>query len=91
MNMNRIFIVSLLLLSFVAVLTAQKKTELKSGNPILKGKYADPEAAIFGKRYWIYPTYSDVYEKQLFFDAFSSKDLVNWKTHKNILIASDIK
>ena len=35
---------------------------VKSGNPILSGWYADPEAVIFGGRYWIYPTYSDDYE-----------------------------
>lgn len=32
-----------------------------SGNPIIKGWYADPEGTIFGSRYWIYPTYSDDY------------------------------
>ena len=26
----------------------------KSGNPIIKGWYADPEAAIFNHQYWIY-------------------------------------
>lgn len=37
------------------------KPDAKSGNPILKGWYADPEGAIFGNQYWIYPTYSDDY------------------------------
>lgn len=32
-----------------------------SGNPILRGWYADPEVAVFGDRYWIYPTFSDHY------------------------------
>jgi beta-glucanase (GH16 family) len=36
-------------------------TALRSGNPILKGWYADPEGIIFGNQYWIYPTYSDDY------------------------------
>jgi len=36
-------------------------TPIKSGNPILKGWYADPEGIIFGNKYWIYPTYSDDY------------------------------
>lgn len=58
---------------------------LRSGNPIIKGWYADPEAAIFNKQYWVYPTYSDVYKKQVFFDAFSSPDLVNWTKHERIL------
>lgn len=81
----------LLLVSFLSPLEAQQKADGKSGNPILKGWYADPEAMIFEDRYWIYPTYSDRYENQIFFDAFSSPDLVNWTTHKKILEVSDVK
>ena len=62
-----------------------------SGNPILPGWYADPEAAVFGKEYWIYPTYSDKYDKQVFFDAFSSQDLVKWEKHEKILDTSTVK
>ncbi len=62
-----------------------------SGNPILKGWYADPEAVIFNSQYWIYPTYSDVYDKQVFFDAFSSPDLVHWTKHEHILDTAAIK
>lgn len=54
-------------------------------NPIIDGWYADPEGVIFGKEYWVYPTYSARYEKQVFIDAFSSKDLVTWRkafTHR---------
>lgn len=51
----------------------------------MKGWYADPETAIFGKEYWIYPTYSAPYEEQVHFDAFSSKDLVHWTVHPRIL------
>ena len=50
---------------------AQKKLET-SGNPLFEGWYADPEATIIKNEYWIYPTYSDKYAKQVFFDAFSS-------------------
>ncbi|MBL4678123.1 MAG: glycoside hydrolase family 43 protein [Mucilaginibacter sp.] len=67
---------------------AQKKT---SGNPIAQGWYADPEAAIFGKEYWVYPTYSAPYEQQVHFDAFSSTDLVNWTKHDNVLDSSNVK
>ena len=71
---------------------AQKKAEPKtSGNPIFKGWYADPEAAIFGKEYWIYPTFSAKYEEQIFMDAFSSKDLVTWTKHPNILSKDNVK
>ena len=85
------FIAYLLLVSFLSPLEARQKADEKSGNPILKGWYADPEATIFEDQYWIYPTYSDRYENQIFFDAFSSPDLVNWTTHKKILEASDVK
>jgi beta-xylosidase len=57
----------------------------RSGNPIFSGWYADPEAAVFGDQYWIYPTYSAPYEQQVFFDAFSSPDLVHWTKHSRIL------
>jgi beta-xylosidase len=61
-----------------------------SGNPIFPGWYADPEAAIFDHTYWIYPTYSDKYNKQVFFDAFSSPDLIHWTKHPHILDTASI-
>lgn len=62
-----------------------------SGNPVFPGWYADPEAAVFDKTYWIYPTYSAPYEDQVFMDAFSSPDLVNWTKHSRIISAGDIE
>jgi beta-xylosidase len=59
--------------------------DMKSGNPIIQGWYADPEARIFDTTYWIYPTYSAAYETQTFFDAFSSPDLLTWTKHPHIL------
>lgn len=41
-----------------------------SGNPLFEGWYADPEGIILNDEYWIFPTYSDKYEKQIFMDAF---------------------
>ncbi|MBI1177873.1 family 43 glycosylhydrolase [bacterium] len=61
-----------------------------SGNPIFPGWYADPEAKVFGKQFWIYPTYSDRYEKQVFFDAFSSPDLVHWRFHHHVFGTNEI-
>lgn len=61
------------------------------GNPVFPGWYADPEAAIFGKAYWIYPTYSAPYEEQVFLDAFSSKDLVSWTKHDRIIDTASVK
>ncbi len=57
----------------------------RSGNPVFSGWYADPEAVIFGNEYWIYPTCSAPYDEQVFFDAFSSPDLVHWTKHSRIL------
>ena len=66
--------------------TGDESTEAKQGgNPIDPGWYADPEVAVFGDTYWIYPTFSAPYDEQLHFDAFSSKDLVTWTKHENIL------
>ena len=64
---------------------------VQAANPIFKGWYADPDVAVFGSEYWVYPTYSDAYEKQTFFDAFSSKDLVHWTKHPKILDAERVK
>ncbi len=58
---------------------------------MLPGWYADPEAIVYGHTYWIYPTYSDEFDKQTFFDAFSSTDLVHWQKHKSILDTSKIR
>ena len=63
----------------------------RNNNPVFPGWYADPEGIIFDNQYWIYPTYSHNYEKQVFFVAFSSPDLVHWRKHPNILDTSDVK
>ena len=62
-----------------------------SGNPIFEGWYADPEGAVFGKEYWVFPTFSAAYKQQLHLDAFSSKDLVTWEKHPNVIDTSVIK
>ena len=68
----------------------QTVAPLTSGNPIFPGWYADPEAKVFGKEFWIYPTYSAKYEEQVFFDAFSSPDLVHWTKHGHVLDTNGI-
>ncbi len=72
-------------LCFLHLITAAQK------NPIIEGWYADPEGVIFGKQYWVYPTYSSKYEQQVFLDAFSSRDLVTWKKHSRIIDTASIK
>ncbi|UOQ69789.1 glycoside hydrolase family 43 protein [Hymenobacter volaticus] len=70
---------------------APTTTPKKSGNPVFPGWYADPEATIFNGQYWIYPTYSAPYEQQVFMDAFSSPDLVNWTKHPRIIDTASVK
>lgn len=60
-------------------------------NPVFPGWYADPEGIVYNKEYWIFPTYSAPYEDQIFFDAFSSKDLVTWKKHPRIIDTAEVK
>ena len=69
---------------------AQQKKEL-SGNPIFPGWNADPEAKIFDGQYWVYPTYSAPYEQQVHMDAWSSKDLVHWTKHPDIIDTAVVK
>ena len=79
---------------FVAVAlvaTATAYGQKMSGNPLFEGDYADPEGVVFGKTYWIYPTYSAPFEEQLYMDCFSSKDLVTWVKHERIIANSSIK
>src|SRR5690349_17939748 len=73
--------------------TTGKNTQVQktSGNPVFEGWYADPEIRIFNNTFWIFPTYSDKYEKQVFFDAFSSSDLTGWVKHPHILDTAAIR
>lgn len=74
------------LLALLALQTAPKT----SNNPVFPGWYADPEAHVYQGRYYVYPTYSAPYEKQTFFEAFSSPDLVNWHREGRILDFKDV-
>ncbi len=81
-----------LLIFFATTLHAQKNKEAgAAGNPVFPGWYADPEGIIFDKQYWIYPTFSAPYDKQVFLDAFSSPDLINWTKHATILDTLSVK
>lgn len=67
------------------------KPVVMSGNPLFDGWYADPEGIIYDDTYWIYPTWSDHYDRQTFFDCFSSKDLTTWTKHAGILDTTSVK
>ncbi|MCB0556034.1 MAG: glycoside hydrolase family 43 protein [Phaeodactylibacter sp.] len=82
-----VWAMAIVALAFLNPVFSQKT----SGNPILPGWYADPEGAVFDNRYWVYPTYSDAYERQVFLDAFSSRDLIKWEKHARILDTAAVK
>ncbi|MBO9593558.1 MAG: glycoside hydrolase family 43 protein [Niabella sp.] len=81
----------ILLLVWILTTAVVHGQEPYSGNPLFPGWYADPEGVIFNKTYWIFPTFSAPYHKQVFMDAFSSKDLVHWKKHERILDTANVK
>ncbi|MCH5178179.1 MAG: glycoside hydrolase family 43 protein [Prevotellaceae bacterium] len=82
---KNIAIIFFVIVCTLSVLTVAAKKDKLSGNPVFSGWYADPEGAVFDKHYWIYPTYSTAFSKQLWLDAFSSTDLTNWQKHERIL------
>jgi len=89
--MKKIFLIGGAILLAAVVSGQTKKMVQTSGNPLFPGWYADPEGAVFGKQYWIYPTYSAPYDKQVFLDAFSSPDLITWTKHADIVDTAAIK
>lgn len=68
----------------------ETKTVEWSGNPIDDAWYADPEGVVFNDEYWIFPTYSAKFDEQVYFDAFSSTDLVHWQKHEHILDTASV-
>jgi len=81
----------LLLLLAAPAVVAQTTPKKTSGNPLFPGWYADPEGVIFGKTWWVYPTYSAPFDEQVHLDAFSSPDLLTWTKHARILDSPAVK
>lgn len=82
------YVLTIVFIVHAVVALGQNKA---TGNPLFPGFYADPEGAVFGKRYWIFPTYSAPYEQQVFLDAFSSADLTHWEKHPRVLDTAAVK
>lgn len=61
-----------------------------AANPLFEGWYADPQIRQYGDTFWVFPTYSEDFNKQTFFDAFSSKDLKTWTKHPKILTTKEV-
>jgi beta-xylosidase len=94
MNFFPSFTKSILLASAFVLICGHTIAQQKiaySGNPVIQGWNADPEAKIFEGKYWIYPTYSAPYEQQVHMDAWSSTDLVHWTKYADIIDTAAIK
>lgn len=89
--MKKVVFIIFVITTIFAFSQCETAPKPKAGNPVFDGWYADPEGMIFDNKYWIYPTYSALYEEQVFMDAFSSSDLVNWTKHERIVDTSAVK
>lgn len=87
----KVYSIIVLLLISQRMFSQSDEKSRYSGNPLFPGWYADPEGIIFENTYWIFPTYSAPFDDQVFFDAFSSPDLVNWTKHERILDTTSVK
>ena len=83
-------VIALVLLAACGTKSSNEET-ITSGNPLFEGWYADPEGIIYDDTYWIYPTWSKPFHEQVFFDCFSSKDLVTWEKHPRIIDTTEVK
>ena len=63
---GRVATVPFMVSGLALAVNAAVRQEVRSGNPILPGWYADPEAHVFEGRHWLYPTYSARYNEQVF-------------------------
>ncbi|MEN9468583.1 MAG: hypothetical protein RL630_316 [Verrucomicrobiota bacterium] len=59
-------------------------------NPIVQGFYADPEIRFYNGTYHIYVTRSFTdYRLQQNLDAFTSRDLIHWQKHEDLIVRED--
>lgn len=89
--MKTFLLSSLILITIILTAAAQNKNITTPGNPVFPGWYADPECVVLNNTFWIFPTWSAKYREQVFLDAFSSSDLVNWEKHPHVLDTAAVK
>ncbi|WP_238006636.1 family 43 glycosylhydrolase [Dactylosporangium sp. AC04546] len=87
--MNRLALAVLVVLAAV-LLPGTPARAADAGNPFADGWYADPDVAVYGNTYWVFPTTSKSYAEQTYLDAFSSTDLVTWTKHPNVLTTARV-
>ena len=76
---------------FTVALTFAAAAQGLWSNPVIDGWYADPDGFVDGNTLWVFPTRSLAFDKQTYFDAFSTEDMVYWKKHPNILSTEQVK
>ena len=81
----------LILFAGILALAACAERTVSWPNPVFQGWYADPEGFVDGETIWVYPTSSLPYGEQTFLDAYSTKDLVHWEKHPNIITNEQVK
>ena len=89
--MKRIILLSVFAFVLSHAFSQTRKQKGNSGNPVFTGWYADPEGAIFDNTVWVFPTFSAPYDQQVYFDCFSSTDLIRWTKHSRILDTAAVK
>lgn len=89
--MKKLFLTIFILFPAFYLSVAQNRNDKTSGNPVFPGWYADPEFAVLNGTFWIFPTWSAPYDEQVFLDAFSSPDLVNWTRYPHVIDTAAVK
>jgi hypothetical protein len=85
-----ILVASSLIVTPAAAAAVPDFSTAEAGNPFVDGWYADPDVAVYGNEYWVFPTTSKTYAEQTYLDAFSSTDLVTWTKHPNVLTTAAV-
>lgn len=87
MNIKKSVLALSIGISFILNTNAQAVNDtLNAPQAVLPNVYADPHIAVFGKKFYLYPTTDGtVGWASTQFTCWSSKDLVNWKSEGTIL------
>jgi beta-xylosidase len=85
-TMSKFYLLILLLSTGTLVDAQQTPDTLTAPKSVLPGVFADPHIAVFGNKFYLYPT-TDGSEGWMsdHFTSWSSKDLVKWKSEGTIL------
>ena len=60
-------------------------------NPVVDGWYADPESRVYGDTVYLYVTRSLPFEEQKNLDVVTTRDLIHFQVHRDILDMATFK